>query len=68
MEKQYIINESELIELLHDSLKLCALEESGVDNWEWYGESCNNFLNTAGYDDFYDFAKNEINNYDILED
>lgn len=33
LEKRYIINEPELIELLHDTFKLIALENGGVDNW-----------------------------------
>ena len=39
-----IIEESELLELLSDSEKLNALNNGGVDNWEWYGESIKNFL------------------------
>ncbi len=37
--KKYIINEKELKELIKDSCKLNALENGGVDNWEWYGEA-----------------------------
>lgn len=42
--KYYKISEDELRELLYDSLKLEALENGGVDNWEWYGASINDFL------------------------
>lgn len=45
MEKNYIISESELRDLLTNTYKLIALESGGVDNWEWYGESIHNFLN-----------------------
>ena len=34
-----IIEESELLELLSDSEKLNALNNGGVDNWEWYEEA-----------------------------
>lgn len=45
MEKNYIISESELRDLLTNTYKLMALESGGVDNWEWYGESIHDFLN-----------------------
>jgi hypothetical protein len=36
---RYLIEENELISLLRDKLTLEALENGGVDNWQWYGES-----------------------------
>lgn len=51
MEKFYKISESELIELLTDSLRLTALDEGGVDNWTWYGDSFNEFLQGAMKDE-----------------
>ena len=33
------ITEQEYIELLRCEALLRALEHSGVDNWEWYGEA-----------------------------
>lgn len=33
------IDKAEYDELLRRSRKLAALENGGVDNWEWYGES-----------------------------
>ena len=39
MEKTYQVSESELIELIHDSMKLCALENGGADNWILYIDS-----------------------------
>lgn len=36
MEKQYLLTESELRELLEDRLTLAALEAAGVDNWVGY--------------------------------
>lgn len=68
MEKVYVIYENELKELLHDSLKLMALENGGVDNWEWYGDSLNDFLNSNGEEDFYKIAEKELSNYDELTD
>lgn len=56
MEKYYMISEIELRELLADSLKLCALDLSGVDNWEWYGEN------------FQRFIKDVLDSYEIDDD
>lgn len=66
LEKQYLVNESELIELLHDSFKLMALENGGVDNWNWYSQSIANF--EKGQGELYTLAHEELSNYDILED
>ena len=38
------ISKQEYKELLVDSLILSGLENGGVDNWEWYSESINDFL------------------------
>ena len=42
--KRYIIKESELLELLEARLRMAALENGGVDNWEWYGDSLCDYL------------------------
>ena len=42
--KRYIIKESELLELLEANLRLAALENGGVDNWGWYGDSLCDYL------------------------
>lgn len=39
MEKKYIITEKQLMNLLADYMELEALENSGVDDWCWYGEN-----------------------------
>lgn len=66
LEKQYLVNESELIELLHNSFKLMALENGGVDNWNWYSQSIADFEESEG--ELYTLAHEELSNYDILED
>lgn len=38
-EKKYVLTESELSSLIEDRLILEALEDGGVDDWEWYQES-----------------------------
>lgn len=64
MEKWYKISESELRELIHDSMKLCALESGGVDNWEWYGVSISDFEENNG--ELYDCAAKELENYEVI--
>lgn len=43
MNKKYIIPENLFKELLDSYITLMALEEGGVDNWEWYGESVKDY-------------------------
>ena len=62
MEKMYQIAESELIELIHNSMKLCALESGGVDNWEWYCISISDFEEANG-NELYELARKELENY-----
>jgi len=38
------ISKEEYDELIHRDEILTALENGGVDNWEWYGESLNNYF------------------------
>ena len=48
--KYRIIKEDELRELIYAANKCCALEQGGVDNWTWYGESCHDFLEQCSQD------------------
>ena len=40
----YIVHELDLIECLKALHELRALHNGGVDNWEWAGESCRDYL------------------------
>ena len=74
-EKEYIIGEKRLLDLIRAELKLSALESGGVDNWTWYSDSmhdyCNDYIkenniNVDNYKDFfdiYDIADIEIKSY-----
>lgn len=62
MEKTYQVSESELIELIHDSMKLCALENDGVDNWILYIDLIQDFEKANG-SELYELAKKELENY-----
>ena len=41
--KYYEIKENDLRGLLYEAYQLRALENGGVDNWSWYGESISDF-------------------------
>lgn len=62
MEKFYKVSESKLKELIYDSLRWNALENGGVDNWDWYGASLTDYLHgyneteSSLYDDIYGIA------------
>ena len=72
--KYYKITEDELLNFIESSMRLCALQSGGVDNWEWYGVSLDNFIeyNKENYSifkgrgidpediDFSDLAKAEL--------
>jgi hypothetical protein len=40
-----IITKEEYDNLVHRSETLEALEQGGVDNWEWYGDSIKQYFN-----------------------
>lgn len=42
--KYYKIAEDELLDFIESDMRLCALENGGVDNWEWYGVSLDDFI------------------------
>ena len=54
-----IIPKNEFADLLRDSDKLSRLEHSGVDNWEWYGESLNNDEDLS-YEEIQDMSDDDL--------
>ena len=44
MEELYLVKKSTLIDLIVGYYKLVALENSGVDNWDWYEESLQSWI------------------------
>ena len=62
--KYYAVSEDELRELIHDSMKLCALESGGVDNWEWYGVAISDFEENNG--ELYDCATKELKTHEVI--
>lgn len=55
----YIIPRERLIELIVAELNLNALEGGGVDNWDWYGESIENYLDRLSEEEDYNFIDYE---------
>lgn len=44
MARNIILTETEFKDIYRGYLKYLALQNGGVDNWEWYSESLNYFL------------------------
>ena len=69
-EKYYRINREDLVELLASYYELMALNYGGVDNWDWHGGSCQEFIDTHNrengtqYESFQEIAESELANYD----
>ena len=47
-------------------LQLMALEQGGVDNWSWCGDSIRDFLDRHGADDFDELVEKEIEKYEVM--
>ena len=58
----YKISKEKLIELFAAYEKLCALENGGVDDWEWYSCTINDYLNSCKINSFEEFAEEKIKN------
>lgn len=73
-----LVPKDELKELLYDSLKLQALDCGGVDNWEWFGASIEDFIDAAKVDynvpeddddfDISDMADVDVEGYRTVEE
>lgn len=50
MEELYLVKKSTLIDLIAGYYKLMALENSGVDNWVWYEESLQSWIEAVRED------------------
>ena len=68
MNKKYILTETQLLELLQDSLQLSYLESNGVDNWEWYGEGRNEFIADCLEISEEEVVKNELDMLDVAKE
>lgn len=56
----FVLSEDELVRLLENVMELNALECGGVDNWDYRGEACCDYLDAVGFDDFEDAARDVV--------
>ena len=56
----FVLSEDELVRLLESDMELAALGSGGVDNWDWYDDSCCDYLDAVGFDDFEDAARDAV--------
>lgn len=54
------VNATYLAELEKANRKLKALEQGGVDNWEWYSESLKHFFKEEEQEEILELAINDI--------
>lgn len=66
MKYEILISKEKLAEYINGYLQLMALEQGGVDNWSWCGESIRDFLDRHGADDFDDIVEEEISQYEVV--
>ena len=66
--KYYIIDELRLKELLVTEARYDALENGGVDNWEWYGASIQDYLDLYKANAIYEIVNERINEFKALEE
>lgn len=58
--KNFVLSEDDLVRLLESDMELTALECGGVDNWDYRGEACRDYLDVMGFDDFEDAARDAV--------
>ena len=63
----YIIGEWTLITLLEKEAWYDALANGGVDNWEGYGASIQNYLGLCNANAIYEIVNERINEFEVLD-
>lgn len=63
---EILISKEKLAEYINGYLQLMALEQGGVDNWSWCGESIRDFLDRHGADDFDEIVEEELRQYEVI--
>lgn len=62
----YIIGEWRLRELLAKEARYDALENGGVDNWNWYGASIQDYLGLCKANFIYEIVNERMNEFEAL--
>lgn len=65
--KYYIISEKRLKELLEKETRYDALKNDGVDSWEWYGASIQNYLSLCKANAIYEIVNERVNEFETLD-
>lgn len=77
LDKFYLVEKEELVDLIATYYKMIMLERDGVDNWTWYGESRKDIIKERFPDategdledmDFYDCARADLENYVLAKE
>ena len=68
MEQQFYIGESRLLELLEIEARYIALENGGVDNWEWCGQSQEDYLDLCDALSFEEVDVQRIQDFTFADD
>ena len=63
MNEFYSIRHDDLIRLFADHYKLNALINAGADNWEWYGDSIQDYLKECNVEEIEDLIEKELEIY-----
>ena len=61
--ENYKVRKDILLRLLAAEARLDALESGGVDNWDWYGASCSDYLDDYNKEDFEEVAEDKLRYY-----
>lgn len=76
MKKYRCVPETELLEMLAELHEFYAIQAGGVDNWSWYGASCQDYINDwrdrkkldpSGDWTFQDIAAEDVYGYPSIE-
>ena len=62
----YIISERDFRKILEAEVRYIALKNGGVDNWEWYGESIQNYLDSYRANSIDEIVNERMNEFEAL--
>lgn len=62
----YVISERRFRELLEEEARYIALENGGVNNWEWYDASIQEYLSLCEANSISEIVKERMNEYEAL--
>lgn len=63
----YVISKERLRELLEEEARYIALENGGVDNWEGFGASIQEYLSLCEVNSIFEIVKERMNEFEALD-